>query len=86
MRKKHVLAIAIFSCTACSSLPVAKNPECPGANCTDKHAAQNAPQGAILSYSECSDGLRKSYVFIRNSQTWALESYEQDQDSSCQDR
>ena len=86
MRKKHVLAIAILSCTGCSSLPFAKNQECPGTNCTDKHAAENAPQGAILSYSECSDGLRKSYVFIRSTNTWALESYEQTQDSSCHNR
>lgn len=58
-------------------------PLCQAVGCTIEDSQLSLPQGAQLSFSQCAEGGRESYVLVRKGKAWEVTSYEAKAEPDC---
>jgi hypothetical protein len=79
------MLVLVVGCASSPSLSdgAAWAPECTQVGCLETGLGENAPVGAELSFSTCTEQVRSAYRYIRESAGWVLVSRSSQADASC---
>ena len=79
MRLKILLAIVLLAgCAGTSKQPhgsIAWVPECRAVGCEEPNAGVVAPDGAVLSFNQCIEGVDRAYRYRRAQGSWVMTAF-----------